>query len=166
MASIGQPFQPWATLALDDETLDAPIRALVHALNGTGWVWTVFSCAGHPEEAGSVNEGRRQAHVDVVTLDEGRWRAFARRCQDAMRVTQRHDLPRGVRLRVVEGSLGNIPDWLRPALRALSHAAGPPPRWEYRRLVFETVPYDVAPEACRSALDTALSAAIKALEAS
>src|SRR4051812_33485240 len=77
--SIGTPFQPWE--ALNDEALDTPVRSLVRALNATGWVRTVFSCGGHPEEADSVSRGRRQAHVDVVTCEPARWREYVRACQ-------------------------------------------------------------------------------------
>src|SRR5438045_2201155 len=80
--SIGTPFQPWE--ALDDAALDAPIRPLVRALNATGWVRTVFSCGGHPEEADSVARGRRQAHVDVVTCDLHRWRIYVQECRQRM----------------------------------------------------------------------------------
>jgi hypothetical protein len=161
MASIGQPFQPWESL--DDALIDAPIRPLVHALNTTGWARTVFSCAGHPEEPLSVAEGRRQAHVDVVTSDPRRWRDFAQRCRRDVpaaveRLSRKDNV---VRIRVAEGDLGPIPAWLKPALAGLSPAIT---RWHYRRLVFEPVPYDAPPDACRQALDTALAAAVMILE--
>jgi hypothetical protein len=151
VASIGAPFQSWETL--DDAALDPPIRPLVRALNATGWVRTVFSCGGHPEERDSVRTGRRQAHVDVVTSDERRWREFARRCRDQEAAAARKGGRRAVR--VVEGSLGTIPEWLAPAL--------PRAKWRYRRLVFEPVPYDLTPDICRSVLDAALAVACAAL---
>lgn len=160
MASIGQPFQPWASL--DDILIDAPIRPLVHALNATGWVRTVFSCAGHPEEPHSVAEGRRQAHVDVVTSDPRRWRDFAQRCRRDVPAAVERLSPKdsAVRIRVAEGDLGPIPAWLKPALAGLSPATT---RWHYRRLVFEPVPYDAPPDLCRQALDAALAVAVLTL---
>ena len=142
------PFVPWQTLAEEPQTiLEAPIRPLVEALNRTGWARTVFSCAGHPEEPDSVARGRRQAHVDLLVGDAARWRRFSAR---ARALGHR-------RLRVTEGSLGAVPEWLAP------HA---PPNWEYRRLVFEPVPYDMPPAPCRDVLDASLAAALGALEES
>src|SRR5919206_670256 len=101
--AIGTPFQPWDRL--DDEALDPPIRPLVRALNATGWVRTVFSCGGHPEEPDSAARGRRQAHVDVVVADERRWREYAKRCARAAPAAVERLRLRGVRIRVAEGSL-------------------------------------------------------------
>ncbi len=173
MASIGQPFIPWD--ALRGERIDAQIRPLVAALNHSGWVRTVFSCAGHPDEPDSLARGRRQAHVDVVVADLRRWRDFVRRCRRA--AGQDLGAP-GVRVRCVEGALGPVPDWLRPHLppdgppvagswwRRLLRRFGwgrPAGGWRYRRLVFEPVPYGAPPQATRAALDAALAAAVRAL---
>ena len=89
-------------------------------------------------------------------------------------------------LRVVDGTLGAPPGWLRAALRgedagdlarrpppwwtqllpdALTAARGPDGRrWRYRRLVLEPVPYDLPAVACRRVLDAALAATLAALE--
>jgi hypothetical protein len=64
--------------------------------------------------------------------------------------------PRGVR---VEG----ISTGAAPAAAADMHGA---PRWQYRRLVFEPIPYDAPATACRLALDAALGAAVAVLEES
>jgi|SRR5919202_5191223 hypothetical protein len=153
--ATGTPFQTWDRL--DDEALDPPIRPLVRALNATNWVKTVFSCGGHPEEPDSVARGRRQAHVDVVVGDERRWREFASRCRRGAAEGVERLRVRAVRVRVAEGTLGTIPDWLAPAL------PGRPTRWQYRRLVFEPTPYAIDPDTCRSALDAALAAAVESL---
>ncbi|MBI3971468.1 MAG: hypothetical protein HY332_09285 [Chloroflexi bacterium] len=176
------PFVPWDALA--DETLDPQIRPLVVALNRSGWARTVFSCAGHPEEPDSVERGRRQAHVDVAVSDLGRWRHFVRACKRLVPACVSTNIAgvRHVNLKCVEGSLGPIPEWLRPHLPSLGmkseHTAkdeswwrrligrlGGADRagWHYRRLVFEPFPYKAAPEAIRIALDAALAAALKAL---
>ncbi len=175
-----QGFVPWDDVVAP--LLDAPIRPLVAALNGTSWVRTVFSCAGHPEEPDSVSRGRRQAHLDVLVADPARWQDFFRCVQrDAPAAVGRLDLPgRGegairmlaggpARLRCAEGSLGPLPDWLRAALAssaASSAVVGMSPdgrAWHYRRLVLEPVPYTLAPDVCRRALDAALDAALSAL---
>jgi hypothetical protein len=126
-ASVRPGFVPWETL--EDEALDAPIRPLVGALNCTGWVHTVFSCAGHPEEPDAGPRGRRQAHVDVLVADPARWRAFVGRVRGAAPAAVRAlGLSAGSRgaegraggevaVRVAEGSLGAPPGWLRAALR-------------------------------------------------
>jgi hypothetical protein len=178
--SIGTPFHPWD--ALDDVSLDPPVGPLVRALNATGWVRTVFSCGGHPEEADSVSCGRRQAHVDVVTREPARWREFVRVCQQLVPVrayVRRPDGkgPRHVNPIVREGSLGLPPDWLRPHLlpvpqpqrtswwqRHAPWASTGYQGWYYRRLAFEPFPYGAPPDACRPALDGALAAAVEALE--
>ena len=148
-SAIGGGFVPWNTLAAQAPTdLDPPIRPLVEALNRTAWTRTVFSCGGHPEEPDSVAKGRRQAHVDLLVGDAARWRRVSAAVR---RLGRRH-------LRVTEGSIGPVPDWLRPHL---SQA-----KWEYRRLVFEPVPYEMPAEACREVLDAALAAAVSALEES
>jgi hypothetical protein len=50
--------------------------------------------------------------------------------------------------------------------RHSSSRDGPPERrWRFRRLVFEPVPYDAEPAACRRALDAALAAAVASLAA-
>jgi hypothetical protein len=190
----GGGFVPWDVLPVEDGVLDVTIRPLVEALNRTGWVRTVFSCAGHPEEPDSVVRGRRQAHLDLLVADPGRWRTLVRRL--------RRRVPPAVaalggpaEVRLVEGSLGPPPNWLRAALRqepvppaqtegvASSGPAGPPVpwwrlllpdaltaapgsdgrRWRYRRLVLEPVPYDLAPDVCRPALDAALEATLASL---
>jgi hypothetical protein len=114
---------------VEGEALDPPIRPLVGALNRTGWVHTVFSCAGHPEEPDAGPRGRRQAHVDVLVADPARWRAYVGRVRGAAPAAVRAlGLPSGgsgaggraggaVTVRVAEGSLGAPPGWLRAALR-------------------------------------------------
>lgn len=172
-----QGFVRWDAVVAS--LLDAPVRPLVDALNRTSWVRTVFSCAGHPEESESVSRGRRQAHLDVLVADPARWRDFLRRVKrDAPAAVGRLGLPgRGAgalgmlaggpaRLRCAEGSLGPLPDWLRAAL-ASSATPGMSPAeraWHYRRLVLEPVPYTLAPDVCRRVLDTALDAALGALD--
>ena len=163
-------FAPWEQL--DDEALDPPVRAWVHALNATGWVRTVFSCAGHPEEPDSPKRGRRQAHVDVVTRDLARWHEYVRACRQRLRDEQA--------LVVREGTLGPVPDWLArhlhggaspdamtgaPAswwqrVRRAGDGAG---SWHYRRLVLEPRPYDGPELAVRAALNGALAVATAAL---
>jgi hypothetical protein len=158
LTAIGTPFLDWA--ALPDGALDAPIRPLVRALNDTGWVRTVFSCSGHPEESDSVARGRRQAHVDVATRDLRRWLQFYSRCESAALTAVRDLAAAGARLRVAEDTLGPLPPWLATAL-----PSPPPPAslWHYRRLVFEPIPYDLDPNACRLLLDASLTAALEAL---
>jgi hypothetical protein len=192
------------------DQIDPPIRPFVVALNQTGWARTVFSCAGHPDEPDSTARGRRQAHVDVVTCDLGRWLAFTRAVGQRLRTLGPLDavdaadgagMPAEraaarVRVRGVEGPLGDLPGWLRASLPAPAGPASTPPGsggpeqarrwlgqlvargrellssapgtggWHYRRLVFEPVPYDAPPAACRHALDQALGAALAALEQS
>jgi hypothetical protein len=182
-----------------DRSLDPQIRPLVGALNRTGWVRTVFSCAGHPDEPEAAARGRRQAHVDVLIADPARWRALLRRVRTAAPAAVRASgspeagaagpaAPAGPPgLRVVDGTLGAPPRWLRAALRgedasdldrrappwwtqllpdALTAAPGPDGRrWRYRRLVLEPVPYDLPAAACRRVLDAALAATLAALEA-
>jgi hypothetical protein len=170
-------FIPWAILSAGsagDASLDPPIRALVVALNATGWAHTVFSCAGHPDEPDSVQRGRRQAHVDALVSDLRRWRAFVRRCRPAARNAVRALRVPQVRLHVGEGPLGRLPGWLRDQTRDLSSPPPPAPwrrllagadetGWYYRRLVFEPVPYTLDVAACRRVLDAALAAAVASL---
>lgn len=152
---IGAGFQPVASgddaaLASALAVVDPPIRDLVAALSRSGWVTTVFSCAGHPEEPHSIRRGRRQAHLDVLVRDGERWRRFGGALRRAVRRA-------GCSARVVEGGLGAPPFWLEPHVPDLPHH-------EYRRLVLEPVPYDAPPAACRAALDAALGIALAALE--
>lgn len=168
-------FVPWADLSTGGgASLDPPVRPLVAALNATGWAHTVFSCAGHPEEADSARRGRRQAHVDVLVADLTRWRSFVRRCRPAVRQTVRAlGLSQG-KLRIAEGALGRLPDWLRDQARDLPTPPAPSlwrrlldgadeSRWHYRRIVFEPVPYTLEAAVCRRVLDAALGAATAAL---
>src|SRR6266542_3626138 len=150
--AVGTPFLRWESLP--DDALDPPIRPLVRALNNTGWVRTVFSCAGHPEEPDSVARGRRQAHLDVATSDLRLWLQFTSRCESAALAAAAHVAAAGARLRVAEDTLGPIPPWLAAAL-----PSPPPPstHWNHRRLVFEPIPYDLDPTACRLLLDAALT---------
>ncbi|CAA9294413.1 MAG: hypothetical protein AVDCRST_MAG77-5041 [uncultured Chloroflexi bacterium] len=147
--AIGHPFILWTQL---EGALDPPIRPLVEALNATGWALTVFSCGGHPDEPDSVLRGRRQAHVDVVVSDLGRWR----RAIAAMKRQLRRDV------RLTEGDLGQAPPWLQAHLPA--HQLGGA-RWSYRRLVFEPRPYDAPADAVRATLDAAISTALGVLAA-
>jgi hypothetical protein len=156
--AVGTPFRRWETLP--DDALDAPIRPLVRALNATGWVRTVFSCGGHPEEHDSVARGRRQAHVDVATSDYRRWLQFTSRSESAALAAAARVAAGGARLRVAEDTLGPIPSWLAPILPS---PTPPGARWHYRRLVFEPIPYDLDPTTCRLLLDAALKAAVEAL---
>ena len=156
--AIGTPFLRWESLP--DDALDASIRPLVRALNETGWVRTVFSCGGHPEEHDSVARGRRQAHVDVATSDLRRWLHFTSRSESAALAAAARVAAGGARLRVAEDTLGSLPSWL---VSALPPPIPPGARWHYRRLVFEPIPYDLDPTACRLLLDAALAAALEAL---
>jgi hypothetical protein len=142
----GKSFVPWTDL---DSALDPPIFPLVTALNATRWARTVFSCGGHPEEVDSVKAGRRQAHVDLVVSDLGRWNSFVSAVKRAK--------PKAVR--AVEGNLGPVPAWLADALQAGAASD----RWRYRRLVFEPAPYSMPPDECRAVLDAALAAALSVL---
>lgn len=112
------PFVPWETNgAVPPAGVDPPVRGLVAALNQTGWVHTVFSCGGHPEEPDSIQRGRRQAHVDVLVSDRQRWRAVTQRCRREVQTAVRQlNLVGLCRIRWAEGSLGPPPDWLRAAL--------------------------------------------------
>lgn len=179
-------FRPWGQLADGSALeLDAPIRPLVQALNALDGIKTVFSCGGHPEQPDSAARGRRQAHVDVVVRDLEAWRRFARRCRrDAPAAVRALGLA-GVSLRVEEGELGPLPEWLKAVLEHEAPAHAPdagerrvprapwwwrrlvqlgvlPERWRYRRLVFEPRPYTMDPQWCRQALDAALQAATRA----
>jgi hypothetical protein len=194
----GGGFVPWDVLPVEDGALDVTIRPLVATLNRTGWARTVFSCAGHPEEPDAIARGRRQAHLDLLVADVRRWQTVVRRLR--RRVPPAVDALGGpAGLRLVEGSLGPPPSWLRVALRqepvsppppggatssapagrarpavpwwqlllpdALTAAAGSDGRrWRYRRLVLEPVPYDLAPDVCRRALDAALEATLATLD--
>jgi hypothetical protein len=189
VAGPPQGFVPWPALNAGEAPLDPPIRPLVAALNRTGWIRTVFSCGGHPEEPEAAARGRRQAHVDALVADPARWRAFLRRVRAAAPAAVR-DLgpPPGAPpggLRVAEGTLGAPPRWLRAALlgedagaldrtapswwtQLLPDALTAAPdaqgrRWRYRRLVLEPVPYDLPAAVCRRVLDAALAAAQAAL---
>ena len=191
-------FVPWQDRAdraapIPDDALDPPIRPLVAAINATAWARTVFSCAGHPEETDAVATGRRQAHVDVIVRDARSWKAWTRavRHEAPAAVTRtvatgtaRRDTPR---LRVAEGGLGPLPEWLADALpfdpgdaatapgpvtAALAAVAtrlrlpwvpGVPTPWRYRRLVLEPVPYALEAGACRALLDTAIDTATACL---
>jgi hypothetical protein len=128
--SVRLGFVPWDTV--EGQALDPPIRPLVGALNRAGWVHTVFSCAGHPEEPDSGPRGRRQAHVDVLVADPARWRAYVGRVRGAAAAAVRAlGVSSGaggaggaggraggeVTVRVAEGSLGAPPEWLRAAVR-------------------------------------------------
>jgi hypothetical protein len=148
-STVGRGFAPWEELTADPgAVLDSPVQPLVEALNATGWARTVFSCGGHPEEPDSISRGRRQAHLDVAVSNGAEWKRLtelARRTGDR-------------RLRVTDGGLGRVPEWLQPQL--------PEGKWDYRRLVFEPVPYAMPPEQCREVLDAALAAAVAALEES
>jgi hypothetical protein len=190
-------FVPWEALAETGGALDPPVRPLVAALNALPWAHTVFSCAGHPEEPDAGVRGRRQAHVDVLVADAARWRAFVRRVRrtaPAAASAAAQQAPPGgpapgapgVGLRVVDGSLGPPPPWLRAALRGEHVRDGPRRgapawqqllpdfltaapdaggrRWRYRRLVLEPVPYHLEPARCRVVLDAALDAARQALQ--
>lgn len=153
--SLHRPFTPWQ--ALSDDVLDVPVRALVQALNRSGWLRTAYSCGGHPDEPDAVARGRCQAHVDVLVRDPARWRRLADACRrDAPRAVQRLGLP-GVRLRCARGSLGKVPPWLAEMLDGEV-----PARWQYERLVFEPVPHRLDPAVCRLVLDTALAVAVEA----
>lgn len=180
---VGRGFVPWDAL---DGALDAPVRPLVAALNRISWARTVYSCGGHPEEPDSVSRERRQAHVDVVVRDPARWRTFTAACRQEVQTHRESDRPSAVAVRCVEASLGPVPSWLRLHLapvagdpagvdgagqrapawwrRVLDRRADGAGGWQYRRLVFEPVPYDAAPAAVRAALDGALAAAVRALE--
>ena len=188
-------FVPWEALTETGGALDPPVRPLVAALNALPWAHTVFSCAGHPEEPDAGARGRRQAHVDVLVADAARWRAFVRRVRrtapPAARAACACRRPLGapapgVGLRVVDGSPGPPPPWLRAALRGEHVRDGPrrgAPGWQqllpdfltaapdaggaarrYRRLVLEPVPYHLEPARCRVVLDAALDAARQALQ--
>ena len=132
---VSEGFVPWEALTETGGALDPPVRPLVAALNALPWAHTVFSCAGHPEEPDAGERGRRQAHVDVLVADAARWRAFVRRVRRT--APGRPERPRGRRprgprpgapgvgLRVVDGSLGPPPPWLRAALRGEHVRDGP-----------------------------------------
>jgi hypothetical protein len=176
-----------------DDALDPPIRPLVAAINATGWARTVFSCAGHPEEPDAVATGRRQAHVDVIVRDARAWKAWTRAVRreapaavaNAMATNgPRRDTPR---LRVAEGGLGPLPEWLADTLvpdgidaarppgcvvitlaevatrLRLPWVPGVPTPWRYRRLVLEPVPYALEAGACRALLDVTINAATACL---
>ena len=189
-------FVGWAGVAgavpVPDDAIDPPIRPLVGALNATGWARTVFSCAGHPEEADAIATGRRQAHVDVVVRDGRAWKAWTRAVRReapravAATMAERAE-PALARLRVAEGGIGPLPEWLAEALdpgsgapvstvgpftAALAAVAtrlrlpwvpGAPTPWRYRRLVLEPVPYALEAGACRALLDVAIGAATACL---
>ena len=104
-------FVPWEALPETGGALDPPVRPLVAALNALPWAHTVFSCAGHPEEPDAGERGRRQAHVDVLVADAGRWRAFVRRVRRAAPAAAERWLR----------------DWFAPGDR------GPAPLWRSRR---------------------------------
>jgi hypothetical protein len=143
-------FVPWEALPETGGALDPPVRPLVVALNALPWAHTVFSCAGHPEEPDAGERGRRQAHVDVLVADVGRWRAFVRRVRLAapaavravaaglvspagIEAPPRSGVRAGVGLRVADGSLGPPPPWLRAALRGEGAWEGPrrgAPGWQ------------------------------------
>ena len=170
--SIGAGYQEPSTLEADPDLLDPQIRPLVHALNQTTWARTIFSCAGHPEEPNSVNQGRRQAHIDLLVADLPRWQSYVR------------SIPRPPNIRITEGPLGPIPAWLAdggfggyaPAgpgearqnqLGVQGSAASPGRRslsWHYRRLVIEPNPYAMPPDRCRATLDAALHTATSTLQ--
>jgi len=152
---IGAGFTPPTADEAWLDAVDPPIRPLVAALNHTGWARTVFSCGGHPEEPDSVVRGRRQAHIDLLIQDQPRWKRFT----NAVRNACGRSVKPVTSIKVVEGSLGQVPDSLRKQL------AGDLRGWSYRRLVFEPVPYDAPPERCRMSLDAALSAALSTLDA-
>jgi hypothetical protein len=125
VADRTQGFVPWRALDGGAAALDPPVRPLVAALNRTGWIRTVFSCGGHPEEPDAAARGRRQAHVDALIADPARWRAFLRRVRVAAPAAVRDLNPpapaapaasASARLRVAEGTLGAPPRWLRAAL--------------------------------------------------
>jgi hypothetical protein len=191
---IGGGFRPWprpttgqvtgasgaATEPVEAflEVLDPPVRPLVAALNRTGWVLTVFSCGGHPEEPDAHQWGRRQAHLDVLVreADRDRWQRFVDRCQQSAPAAV-SCMRAGAGLRCVEGSLGDVPPWLSAMLEqdvpdefprsgvttGVDRTLRSRVRWQYRRLVFEPVPYGIPPERCRRVLDRALAAALAAL---
>src|SRR6266542_374163 len=71
---VGQGFLPWD--ALTPEDLDPEICPLVEALNRTTWARTIFSCAAHPEEPDSIQQGRRQAHLDLLINNLPRWHTY------------------------------------------------------------------------------------------
>jgi hypothetical protein len=192
-------FVPWRSLPdasapVPSESLDPPIRPLVDAINATGWARTVFSCGGHPEEPDAITTGRRQAHVDVIVRDARAWKTWVRHvrreapaavARAMARTIARRDPPR---LRVAEGGLGPLPEWLAEVLgndpRDAAHAPGPitvalatvanrlrlpwvpsvPTPWRYRRLVLEPVPYALDAEPCRALLDVAIGVATACLE--
>ncbi len=151
---IGAGFTPPTVDEAWLDGIDPPIRAVVAALNRTGWARTVFSCSGHPEEPDSVVRGRRQAHIDLLIQDQPRWKRFT----NAVRNACGRSVKLVTSIKVVEGPLGQVPD-------SLSQQLGDARSWSYRRLVFEPVPYGAPPEHCRTALDAALSAALSALDA-
>jgi hypothetical protein len=129
VGAVRGAFVSWAPDgAVPEAALDPPVRALVAALNRTGWARTVFSCGGHPEEPDSVERGRRQAHVDVVVSDPARWRRLAGACgREARRAVRGLDGAgrSGARLRCVEGPLGDVPGWLRAAVEQHERSGGP-----------------------------------------
>ena len=187
----GRPDEPAPVPAV---ALDPPIRPLVAAINATDWARTVFSCAGHPEEPDAVATGRRQAHVDVIVRDARAWKVWTRAVRrEAPAAVARAMATNGSRrdtphLRVAEGGLGPLPEWLADALNTdprdaaptpgpitaalavvatrlrLPWVPGSPTPWRYRRLVLEPVPYALDAEACRALLDTAIEAATACFE--
>jgi len=157
---IGAGFTPPTVDEAWLDGIDPPIRALVAALNRTGWARTVFSCSGHPEEPDSVVRGRCQAHLDLLIQDQSRWKHFINTVRSACsrHVEQGKPVKGELEVKVVEGPLGQVPD-------SLNQQLGDARSWSYRRLVFEPVPYDAPPERCRMSLDAALSAALSTLDA-
>jgi hypothetical protein len=90
--------------------------------------------------------------------------------------------PNPPRLRVAEGGLGPLPEWLADTLVPDGIDAARPPGcvvitlaevatrlrlptpWRYRRIVLEPVPYALEATACRALLDAAIGAATACLE--
>jgi hypothetical protein len=192
-------FVPWVAdtdtpAPVPESALDPPIRPLVAAINATGWARTVFSCAGHPDEPDAVTTGRRQAHVDVVVRDARAWKVWTRTVRREAPIAVGHAMQLAAygrdtpRLRVAEGGLGPLPEWLADALGTDPHDASPlpgpitaalaavatrlrlpwvpgaPTPWRYRRLVLEPVPYALEANVCRAVLDAAIHAATACLE--
>jgi hypothetical protein len=177
-----------------DDALDPPIRPLVAAINAMGWARTVFSCAGHPDEPDAVATGRRQAHVDAIVRDPQAWKAWVRAVRReapdavARMMATNAARPNPPRLRVAEGGLGPLPEWLADTLvpdgidaarppgcvvitlaevatrLRLPWVPGAPTPWRYRRIVLEPVPYALEATACRALLDAAIGAATACLE--
>jgi hypothetical protein len=99
------------------DLLDPQVRDLVRALNDSGVVETLWSCAGHPLDEDQTLSAACSATVLLHVLDKAGWR------QAALAIAQHVRVLAGVAMTVTfehEAQLRfTVPEWLAPAWRRM-----------------------------------------------